>query len=89
MNKEKNKTYENTNVLLDGKIFENCTFINCTLQYSGTDTVQLSGCNFGNPKWVFTGAAGNTLNFLHGVYHGMGDGGKKLVNDTFNNIKNK
>ena len=89
MNKETNNTYTNTKVLLDGKIFENCTFKDCTLEYSGTGTVELTGCNFENSKWVFTGAAGNTLNFLHGLYHGMGEGGKKLVEDTFNNIKKK
>jgi hypothetical protein len=82
-----NNTYENVKVKLDNSEFKECKFINCVMEYSGTGPVSLSGCSFENVNWVFTGPAQNTLQFLHGIYHGMGEGGKKLIEQTFENIK--
>lgn len=82
-----NNTYTNTEVLLDNATFKSCVFKNCTLVYSGTGPVSLIDCVFERPSWRFTGAADNTLKFLRALYHGMGDTGKQLVENTFEQIR--
>ena len=57
------------------------------MEFGGTGPVELNECGFNNVQWVFTGAAQNTLNFLHGIYSGMGEGGIQLVEATFDNIR--
>jgi hypothetical protein len=47
----------------------------------------MANCRFENVSWVFEGPAANTLAFLQALYHGMGEGGRKLVDDTFENIR--
>jgi hypothetical protein len=80
--------YKNTRVQLDNNEFIECKFENCTMEFSGMGPVSMVGCQFANVSWVFLGAAQNTLNFLNGLYHGMGEGGRKLVESTFDNIRN-
>lgn len=36
---------------------------------------------------VFAGPANYVMYFLKGIYHGMGEGGKKLAEDTFDGIR--
>ena len=80
-------TYTRVQVKLDGNEFTDCTFDECTLDFSGTGPVSFVGCTFNSVNWVFSGPAQNTLSFLHGLYHGMGEGGKALVEATFENIR--
>jgi len=82
-----NNKYENVTVKLDNNDFKDCQFINCVMEFGGTGPVSLSGCSFSKSKWVFSGSAQNTLQFLTAMYHGMGEGGKKLIEQTFENIK--
>ena len=84
----KNK-YKNVPVKLDNNEFVECEFIGCTMEYTGLGPVSLSGCTFENVKWVFSGPAQNTLQFLGAIYNGMGEGGKKLVEHIFEQIKNQ
>jgi hypothetical protein len=49
--------------------------------------VALENCTFDNVTWSFSGPAANTVNFLRALYHGAGEGGKKLVEDTLQNIR--
>jgi hypothetical protein len=79
--------YRNTLVQLDNNEFIDCEFEGCKMEYSGLGPVSLVGCKFTNVSWVFVGAAQNTLNFLRGIYHGMGEGGRVLVESTFDNIR--
>jgi hypothetical protein len=79
--------YKNISVPLDNNEFVECQFEGCTMEFSGLGPVSMVGCKFTNVRWVFLGAAQNTLNFLHGLYHGMGDGGRLLVESTFDNIR--
>jgi hypothetical protein len=44
-------------------------------------------CTFKDVKWTFDGSAALTLKFMNGLYHGMGDEGKQLVEKTFENIR--
>lgn len=78
--------YEETKVKLDGNDFTKCIFMNCVLEYSGLKPVSFIDCEFIGNSWVFVGPAQNTLRFLTGLYHGMGDKGK-LVEETFESIR--
>lgn len=87
MNKNIKNKYERTTVRLDNNEFVECSFDECTLLYAGEGPVSMVDCNFLNAQWVFVDAAQQTLQFLHGLYHGMGDGGRKLVESTFDEIR--
>jgi hypothetical protein len=82
----KNK-YRKSTVKLDNNEFVECSFDECTLQYAGEGPVAMIGCTFINVQWVFVDAAQQTLQFLQGLYHGMGEGGRTLVESTFDNIR--
>ena len=82
-----NNKYENVTVKIDNNEFIDCKFVNCVMEFSGTGPVSLSGCSFLKVNWVFSGSAQITLQFLTAVYHGMGEHGKKLIEQTFENIK--
>ncbi len=87
MEKNVKLTYSETRVLLDNQEFRDCTFDNCELEFSGTGPVVMDGCHFENPKFVFTGAAQNTLQFMRNLYHGLGKDGKDIIESTFRNIR--
>ncbi len=89
MIKNINNTYKNVTVKLDLNEFIDCTFENCTMEYEGKGQISMIGCSFKNVNWIFSGAAQNTLQFMHSIYHGMGDGGKEIIEKTFENIKKK
>ncbi len=87
MIQNKNNTYSGVRVQLDNQSYENCTFTNCIIEYSGEGPISLVGCNFSGSQWVFSGSAQNTINFMQIMYHNMGDFGKKMIEATFENIK--
>jgi hypothetical protein len=81
-------TYTGGRVRLDNGEFVDCQFEGgCILEYAGTGPVSLIRCKFGVVSWQFTGGAQNTFHFLRGVYHGMGEGGKALVESIFDDIR--
>ncbi len=82
-----NHKFENTDVRLDGNKYINCTFKRCHLIYGAKGVVTLDGCSFHECKWSFVDAAAMTINFMAGLYHGTGTGGKDLVEKTFENIR--
>jgi len=82
-----NSKFENTEERLDGNRYINCTFKRCHLIYGGTEVVTLEGCGFHECSWSFTDAAERTINFMVGLYHGTGKGGKELIEKTFENIR--
>jgi len=83
------KTYENATILLDGEEYNRCTFRNCELQFGASSKVTLVNCSFEDIKWVFIDAAARTLDFMTGLYHEAGEGGKNLIEKTFENIRRK
>jgi len=87
MIKQINNSYENMTVLLDGNSFENCTFKNCTLEFRGTDEVSLVSNTITNCQFSFSGAAANTIQFLKGLYHGLGPMGQLLVENMLSEIR--
>jgi hypothetical protein len=84
-----NSTFSNMTVDLDGVSFRNCVFQGCALRYSGGEPPTMVDCNFYRSRFEFAGAASDTLSFMRAIYHGMGDGGKKLIEGTFASIKER
>jgi hypothetical protein len=81
------RTFTNETVDIDFNLFVKCRFEKCTLVYHGYGVIGLDGCAFDQVTWSFAGAAANTLTFLRGLYHGAGEGGKALVERTFENLR--
>jgi hypothetical protein len=81
------KTFENENIHMDFNDFVDCKFIDCSLVYHGCGPISLQGCTFTKVRWTFSGAAANTINFMAGLYTGAGEGGRALVEGTFDNIR--
>jgi hypothetical protein len=80
-------TFDGATENIDGKKYMRCTFTNCVLVFSGTAPVGLVDCVFKASRWEFAGAAATTLSFLRALYHGVGEGGQKLVEGTFESIR--
>jgi hypothetical protein len=81
------QTFRDIPVNLDGGTFVNCRFERCELIYSGTMPVTLNGCEFPDCAWRFLGPALATMQFMRGLYHGAGSGGKALIEQTFDSIR--
>ncbi len=82
----KDQNFSGTTEALDGNEYVNCKFKNCTMVYRGGGIPVINGCNFEDCKWQFEEAAERTLVFLKAVCHGMGPGGRQLVESTLNEI---
>ena len=80
-------TFSNQDLTLDFNDFARCKFVKCTLVYHGFGPVGLARCEFVDVKWNFSGPAGNTVKFMTALYQGAGEGGKRLIEGTFENIK--
>lgn len=83
----KGKTFGNELVIIDNKNFVNCIFNESTLVYKGESPVGFQSCSFNSIKWTFDSYARNTMSFLNGLYHGMGEVGMHMVNGLFTRIK--
>jgi hypothetical protein len=81
------QSFTNTPEQLDGKKYLRCKFASCTLIYAGGEIPSMDTCTLTNCTWQFADAAERTMAFLRAIYHGMGEGGKELVDQTFANIK--
>jgi hypothetical protein len=80
------RTFENATEVLDGNEYKACEFHNCRLVYRGGALPGIAHCNFNKCRWDFEDAAGRTITFMRGLYHGMGPAGKQLIEETFGNI---
>lgn len=87
--KFKEKTFKNETIDIDFNKFLNCQFDSCTLVFHGYGVIEMDGCSFKEVNWTFDGAAAKTLQFLKGLYHGAGKGGKDLIELTFNDIRSR
>ena len=83
----RDRTFEDVRIELDANQYVNCTFKRCRIVYSGAGPFSLDGCTFDDVRWQFSGRAANTLAFMQGMYHGSGLGGRKLIEDIFNQIR--
>jgi hypothetical protein len=58
------RTFKNETVVVDGRRFENCKFIGCTIIYSG-GPAEASACEFSpNTVWGFQEPVGTSLKVL-------------------------
>lgn len=81
------KQFKNEEIRLDGNTFLGCSFDNCMMVYGGGPPPSMIDCSLNGVKWSFTEAASNTIQFMSAIYHGMGEGGKKVIEETFTNIR--
>lgn len=80
-------TFVGQTIPLDGDMYKQCEFRQCTLVYSGGELPGFQNCNFYDVTWKFEGAAERTLSFLSLFYHGMGEVGPPIVEKTFADIR--
>ena len=48
-----NGVFRNVDVRLDGNVYHQCRFENCTLIYGGFGPVGMTSCVFANVRWAF------------------------------------
>ena len=66
MNRFEAKVLENQHLVLDEGVFINCTFKNCSLEYSGGD-VYVQNCQGEGCQLVWRGAAQRTVILLQAL----------------------
>lgn len=66
MTRHEKKIFENKHVILDEQVFNDCTFKNCSLEYSGDDTY-VQNCRAENCQLVWHDAAQRTVGLLQGL----------------------
>jgi hypothetical protein len=66
MTRHEKESFEDQDVILDEGIFIDCTFKNCSLEYSGGDTY-VQNCHGENCQLVWRDAAQRTVNMLQGL----------------------
>jgi hypothetical protein len=81
------KEFTGEPIHMDFNEFIRCKFKGCTMIYHGFGPVGMVGCSFGEVKWTFVDAASNTIKFMAGIYAGAGEGGKKLIESAFEEIR--
>ena len=83
----RDRTFENESILLDGNTFSGCTFRNCRLVFKGMSPVSMMVNQMEGVHWVMEGPAAATIAFMTAIYHGAGEGGRELIEQTFANIR--
>ena len=66
MTRHETKVFENQHLVLDDGVFVNCTFKNCSLEYSGGN-VYVQNCQGEGCQLVWRGAAQRTVILLQGL----------------------
>jgi hypothetical protein len=79
--------FENEDVVLDFASFDTCGFKNCNIIYYGHGKFDLQGCNFEGCRWILEGPAQAVIAYLSAMYNGGNQGGRELVEATFQNIR--
>jgi hypothetical protein len=72
---------------VDGKQFKRCVFFRCKIIFSGQAPTSYDDCVFNECHWVFAGGAEQTLHYLTALYHGLGEGGRAIVEGIFDSIR--
>ena len=66
MTRHEKESFEGQHVVLDEGVFIDCTFKNCSLEYSGGDTY-VQNCRGENCQLVWREAAQRTVSLLQGL----------------------
>ena len=85
--KFEDQSFYSKDIHMDFNQFIKCKFVDCNLIYHGFGPIGMEGCSFKNIRWTFSDAAFNTVNFMASLYAGAGEGGRQLIEKTFENIK--
>ena len=80
------QSFTEQTVQLDGRLFEDCTFANCTLVYSGHTPASFAQCRFTATKWQVNAAAENVMQFLGTLYREGGESGRQWVEGVVGEI---
>jgi hypothetical protein len=80
------QTFRNESIELSGNRFHGCTFEKCKLIYRGDISPTFKDNHFIDSVFEFADAAMRTIYFLSGMYH-AGNGGREIVEDTFERIR--
>lgn len=83
----RDKSFADSREVVDGNRYENCTFKSCGIVYCGGEIPHLVGCKFDKCAWHFDEAAQRTLQLLHMLYHGTGEGGQAMIEETIKAIR--
>lgn len=81
-----NQNFVEQTIQLDGRIFQDCSFENCTLVYAGHTPASFVQCRFAETKWEVTAAAENVMQFLESLYRDGGESGKQWVEQALAGI---
>jgi hypothetical protein len=79
------KTFTRERIVLDGNAYENCTFNECELVYSGGETL-LDNVNVRDPSFTFGGPVMLTLGTLQTFYR-LGGIFRELVEKIIHQIR--
>ncbi|MGH2617093.1 MAG: hypothetical protein ACRDJC_17815 [Thermomicrobiales bacterium] len=82
-----NESFDNIAIDVDGKWFKNCTFYRCKIIFNGAEATKFERCTFTECQWVFDKGAEKTLEYLTALYHGLGEGGRAIVEGLFDSIR--
>jgi hypothetical protein len=81
------KDFAKTDVVLDGNSYMQCSFTECNMVYRGGQIPQIRGCRIERCRWIWEEGAIRTIQFLKGIYSGLGQGGRELVDDVVKEIR--
>jgi len=88
-NRFEGQDFNDQTVSLDGNKYFRCIFRRCVLQYGGMELPVLEGNEFNECSWSFIDASARTVQFMIALYHGAGRGGRELIEQTFENIRQR
>jgi hypothetical protein len=81
------RVFENELIDTDGNLYRDCKFVQCRVIFRGLAPVSFKDCDFTDCDWVFDASAQLTLAYLAALHRGLGDSGRKLVEDLFQRIR--
>ncbi|MFT4039246.1 MAG: hypothetical protein QM692_13755 [Thermomicrobiales bacterium] len=79
--------FTDESVTVDGNAFHDCQFRESRLIYNGGEPPVFTNCLFERCEWVFDGPAENTIQYFAGLYTGLGDGGRHMIETIFDSIR--
>lgn len=85
----RDKTFTNQDLVVSGHTFSGCTFDGCRLIYTGVGDCELIASTMRKCRWAFDGPAASTMQFLAQLYHECGPEGRRLVDETFAEVRRK
>ena len=83
-----NQSFRDESVELSGNRFHGCTFERCKLVYRGDISPTFHDNHFIESVFVFADSAMRTIYFLSNIYR-AGPGGREVVEDTFERIRQR